>query len=64
MLEGESPVDDDVDLRSAGFDGPTDFFNPSLQRVLAAGKPRGHGGDGHQVIGLVPLQGLEGIWNS
>lgn len=42
VLEGELPVDHDVDLPGAGLHGHPDLLQPGVQAVLTTGEPRGH----------------------
>ena len=63
VLEGESSVDDDVDLRCSGLDSPPDFFQTSFQGKLPAWKARGDSGYGHKMVSLVSAKRLEGIRN-
>ena len=53
VLEGELPVDDDVDLPGAGLHGHLDLLQPGVQAVLATGEPRGHRSHWH-ILRLVP----------
>ena len=53
VLEGQLPVDDDVNLPGAGLHGHPDLLQPGVQAVLTTGEPRGHRRHWH-ILRLVP----------